>query len=489
VTPTDQRRPVGQVPVRSFLALAIGALLAIFPGREAAADTMLAVGHTDREVAEYFAPAIYQDVADGLANDPLNRVQDLLTNADFDGDWNANNNVENTYAYPLRGFVYYDAVETGNYLFLIYSFFHPRDWNTFGGIDHENDQENIRLLVHKDAGEWGRLVGVDMNAHGFLYSYWVDGEGVAPGTRSRHGDLDFEDDEGNVAEAFSADYHHVRVFVESKGHGPYGCKGEDCDPGNDNDKVVYTVMPGGTPEDAVMPDLSHMGDEPVVFSPYVLASGLADYWSRRTLVQPGTLWDQAFTYEPVRNQDGDVSPLVLDPSGDTLLMGGEFQGDEGGGGGLPPWSFTGQETGIHPGDWLIDAAYVSALWYELPGEDDPAFWEYWSNPYLNDLLAEPLSDEDADGVPDVFDNCPDVANPGQEDVDGNGVGDACEPGDDDDDDDNDSGDDDDDNNDSGDDDDDNDDSGDDDDDDDSGDDDDDDDDDTGDDDDSGGGCG
>ena len=36
-----------------------------------------------------------------------------------------------------------------------------------------------------------------------------------------------------------------------------------------------------------------------------------------------------------------------------------------------------------------------------------------------------LPDADADGIPDVFDNCPSVANPDQTDVDGNRVGDAC----------------------------------------------------------------
>jgi len=35
-------------------------------------------------------------------------------------------------------------------------------------------------------------------------------------------------------------------------------------------------------------------------------------------------------------------------------------------------------------------------------------------------------DRDGDGVPDSSDNCPDVANPGQEDADGDGQGDVCE---------------------------------------------------------------
>lgn len=43
--------------------------------------------------------------------------------------------------------------------------------------------------------------------------------------------------------------------------------------------------------------------------------------------------------------------------------------------------------------------------------------------------GSPLPDGDGDGLCDAVDNCPGVSNPAQADLDGDAVGDACDPGD------------------------------------------------------------
>ncbi len=46
-------------------------------------------------------------------------------------------------------------------------------------------------------------------------------------------------------------------------------------------------------------------------------------------------------------------------------------------------------------------------------------------PFLHSVMLL-CAGTDNDGVPDSEDCCPNVANPGQEDSDGDGIGDACE---------------------------------------------------------------
>jgi hypothetical protein len=56
-------------------------------------------------------------------------------------------------------------------------------------------------------------------------------------------------------------------------------------------------------------------------------------------------------------------------------------------------------------------------------QDGKAIFHVWFH-----VLPPP--DRDGDGVPDDTDNCPDVANPDQADSDGDGIGNACDTGDD-----------------------------------------------------------
>ena len=119
------------------------------------------------EIARRWAPTLCQ-AATGH--------HDFITRFDFDGDWIGHNNwehyegcISNLYAY-----VYYSIVESNNYYFLTYSFFHPKDVGNplFGDAhSHENDFEGCRMVIKKDGTPYGSLYFLETIAHKCKYVY------------------------------------------------------------------------------------------------------------------------------------------------------------------------------------------------------------------------------------------------------------------------------------------------------------------------------
>ena len=73
------------------------------------------------------------------------------------------------------------------------------------------------------------------------------------------------------------------------------------------------------------------------------------------------------------------------------------------------------------------AADTVALANPLGGLDASGEPKDYFFSFVNGHLATSVPvDSDGDGVPDVSDNCPNATNPGQGDLDGDGIGDACD---------------------------------------------------------------
>ncbi|MGH2362530.1 MAG: hypothetical protein ACRDGM_18550, partial [bacterium] len=86
----------------------------------------------DFDLAYYHAPIHYQDT------DSTNYRADYVTRFNYDGNnMTATDNWENLNKFPLAAYAYYSVVETCTHWFIVYGFFHPRDWAQGFGQEHE----------------------------------------------------------------------------------------------------------------------------------------------------------------------------------------------------------------------------------------------------------------------------------------------------------------------------------------------------------------
>jgi hypothetical protein len=189
---------------------------------------------SDAALARHWAPVHHQDTDDSDAD------ADFLSTVDFDGDWNAANNWGHQDDNPawLTGAVYYSVVETSTHWFLVYGFYHPRDWtdvpDPFNLFHHENDMEGALLVVRRDASTYGALEAAVTVAHSDFFSYVPAGSPFTSGRESVDGTLRTAAWEGSA---------HPVTFQEAKGHGCNAWNGGSF-PGNDG--VVY--FPADTAE-------------------------------------------------------------------------------------------------------------------------------------------------------------------------------------------------------------------------------------------------
>jgi hypothetical protein len=104
-----------------------------------------------RRLAEHYSPFVAQETW-------FQPKSDYLARFDLDGDWQGDNNWENAESGSSQAYVHYAAMETDTHWFLVYNFFHPRDYSDkcVAGTCHENDNEGMILTIEKDGSPFGR---------------------------------------------------------------------------------------------------------------------------------------------------------------------------------------------------------------------------------------------------------------------------------------------------------------------------------------------
>jgi len=200
------------------LAVALTTALAV-PGPAMAA--------TNAELAARWAPIHYQDTA------ATDYDADYLSQIDFDAEWSTLNNWEHQDDNPawLTGWVYYSVVTTSTHWFIVYGYYHPRDWcdtPLCASTDsHENDMEGAVLTVRRDGSTYGTFEAMVTVAHSNFYSYTPSGSPYTSGRETIDGIARMQSYNG---------FSRPTTWQEAKGHGCKAWNGNDFAGG---DGVVY----------------------------------------------------------------------------------------------------------------------------------------------------------------------------------------------------------------------------------------------------------
>lgn len=329
-------------------------LLALIPARAVAASEK----PTYRELAEFYAPVIFQDAH--------SEYLDYITRFDFDGDWNGANNWANAYLFELPAYVYYAVIESDYHYFITYAFFHPRDYTgqPMEGFapktEHENDLEGCTLLVEKDLSHWGTPLLLQTLAHDKFFRYASSStDRVHAGMAELNGSLVFMETDSDGRQKAPA------VFVEAEGHGVKAASSVVLREGYEHPGIVYRFADRG----AEVPQNNR--DKDVSYELVPIEDTL---WARR--------------YEIGSNATYCCGDSFLLSGGRIDAWGDSFNGPIGGCAARPPWSWDEADDGpVAKGDWFRNPIHSYSEQLRING----LAGEYLHNPYLDPAELAPTS--------------------------------------------------------------------------------------------------
>jgi hypothetical protein len=202
------------------------------------------------ELALRWAPIHHQAVNRWGAH-ALDGAADYVTRFDFDGDHDARNNWENCGdpRYPLSAHAYFSVTESRSHWFVIYLFFHPRDWSShFLETEHENDSEGLLLAVERDGSRFGTLRAAVTVVHNDFYSFVPAGSPWQSGHEDIDGQLSLQPYAGALhpVTAQQAETHALKAWpyysIEREGIVYYPSLTQAEVPASPNDRhVLYRL--------------------------------------------------------------------------------------------------------------------------------------------------------------------------------------------------------------------------------------------------------
>lgn len=310
------------------------------------------------ELAFRWAPIHFQDTDDTDAK------ADFITRFDYDGNYDGTDNWDHLNTGNLSAHAYYSVTETSSHWYILYAFFHPRDWTDHSFDDvHENDLEGVLFIVRRDNSQFGVLDGAITVAHSDFYSFVPDGSPLTNGNEDIDGDLSFQEFEGAL---------HPKTSQEAKGHGLKAWPHIGDFSGDPNeDGIIY--FPSNTAA-----EVPSSGNDRAVSYKLIDLNGVGNLWTLQ-LFEATTPSSQAKTYNSWGNFKGDGSGNC----GEGLTVGCSDNAAN------SPWGWDDGDDGPnYNGELALDPAAV-ADYYFNGSTFSP---HYTRNRYLENLKSNGYDD-------------------------------------------------------------------------------------------------
>ena len=316
------------------------------------------VNSTDKYFAlvENYAPFVAQETW-------FEPKADYLARFDYDGNWRGADNWENLQSGSSKAFVYYAVMETETHWFLIYNFFHPRDYSDFcvASSCHENDNEGLILTVRKDSTKFGKLEVMETLAHNNIYSF-TNNSAIKKGVHDIDGKIEFHENT------------HPIIFIEAGGHGIFSSSYKssifDAAKMEFKQNTGVTYVYGKKSESP-----TYANDRNVS---YALLPIYDEWWTKSTkeTAEANETFDNFYVYEPFGNR----------PRTNAKYISGAFHGVTASKNQAKPfWAWFDKKTRdkkiLNTGQWALDPAYAVSMNLKFPNEL-PISLEYIFNPYL-----------------------------------------------------------------------------------------------------------
>ena len=353
----------------------------------------------DLSLAKKWAPLLYQELAD--------RTQwrlDVPTRVDFDGDWDASNNLESVATTPAGGYgatVYYHVTESFTQLFIYYVLYYParieRDSATGIQTVHEHDFTGAVFVIDKASDRLLFVEGPRITRDSDLLISFLNRDGGVslPGEgriRGKFGDGDL------------ADGTHYPFYVPAKRH--EACNWDDPEVRPPFDTCVHPARDfnGGKEqgilfkqgEQAQGLEAAVANADGMLEATYALAPLAQFLWLRRDSYGSTALFGQGFSYSPDGGRpDGPTLAGESEPS--RLFLPRNLASNEDAFYGKTPFHWLVAPTKGNVGQWMIDPAWTMIQRYSMPESVS------WSTKYCYDLFLGVNVDPNA--------TCPDRQSP------------------------------------------------------------------------------